>query len=140
MQSAALIVVKAESSGESWNDRLVDLRVDDHVNPVEELKRLLRVKRAYEHMNRGDEAIEKGEIETALKEYEAAESMFPENLEMKYWHAVSLVSVGKVDEALPLFKEVFAKDPHWKELTPRLPGVGLLPADTNVLDRIMGVE
>jgi len=60
-QSAALLVVKGESSGKIWEDRLIDLRVEDHPEPVKEIKRLLRVYRAYEHMNAGDVAVEKGD-------------------------------------------------------------------------------
>ena len=56
-QSAALLVVRAEPSREPWNDRIVDLRVEDHARPLEELGRLLRLHRAYELMNRGDEAM-----------------------------------------------------------------------------------
>src|SRR5262245_35835865 len=58
-QSAALLVVCGEASGHLWEDRLVDLRVEDHARPVEELRRLYGVHEAYEHMNAGDLAIEK---------------------------------------------------------------------------------
>lgn len=125
-QSAALLVVRGESTGRSWEDRLIDLRVEDHAEPVKEIKRLLTVFRAYEHMNRGDEALEAGDTEGALRAYRAAEAMFPDNLEMKYWHAVSLANLGRVDEALPLFKAVFAADPSWLEMARRLPGKGFL--------------
>jgi hypothetical protein len=56
---------------------------------------------------------------------------------MVYWHAVALVTMGRVDEALPLFKKVFAKDPNWIELTKRLPKSGLLPDDPKLIDRIV---
>jgi len=136
-QSAAMQVVKMESSGKSWEDQLVDLRVDDHPEPVKEIKRLLKVHRAYEFMNTGDLAIEKNDVQGALKAYGQAEKMFPENLEMKYWHAVSLANVGMVDDALPIFHEVFQKDSNWKLLTKRLPKVGLLTVKKDALDRIL---
>ena len=119
-QSAALLVVRAKPTGHIWKDNLVDLRVEDHKHPVSELKRLLRVHRAYEHMNNGDLAVEKGDIEKAMKEYNTASEMFPENVEMKFWTAVTLANVGKLEEAMPLFKAVFAKDENWRILTPRL--------------------
>lgn len=125
-QSAALLVVKAGSTGKTWEDRVVDLRVEDHPEPVEELKRLLKVFRAYEYMNEGDLALEKNDVAGALAAYGAAEAMFPDNLEMKFWHAVSLANLGRVQDALPLFREVFAKQNNWWTLTQRLPGVGLL--------------
>lgn len=136
-QSAALLVVRGESTGKIWEDRLIDLRVEDHPQPVQELKRLLRVFRAYEHMNAGDVAIEKGEEERALQEYDAAQRMFPENLEMKYWSAVSLANIGRLEEALPLFKQVFESDSNWKILTPRLVPVELLNVSENELEQIM---
>jgi len=119
-QSAAILVVKAQPTGHVWKDNLVDLRVEDHKTPVKEIKRLLRIHRAYEHMNQGDLEIELGNIEKAMEEYYAASEMFPDNEEMKYWTAVTLANVGRMDEALPLFKEVFSKNENWRTLTPRL--------------------
>lgn len=138
-QSAAILIVKGQSTGRPWADRVMELRVEDHPNPVQELKRLVRVHRAYEHMNKGDLAVERGDVDTALREYGAAEAMFPDNLEMKFWHAVSLVNIGRVEESLPLFKEVFAKDKNWATLLPRLPGVDLLKADAPTLEKILSV-
>lgn len=136
-QSAALLVVSAKNTGQSWVDRKVDLRVDDHPTPIEEMKRLLKVHRAYEHMNKGDLAVEKGEIELAMKEYSQAEAMFPNNLEMKFWKAVNLANTGSLKRALPLFKTVFKGDPNWKKLTPRLTKNGLLTVDKASLDQIL---
>ncbi len=136
-QSAALLVVKIKSSAKPWEDKLVDLRVDDNPEPVKEIKRLLKVHRAYEFMNAGDLAIEKNDIDGALKAYGQAEQMFPENLEMKYWHAISLANVGMVDDALPIFHDVFQQDENWKLLTKRLPAVGLLNVEKGSLERIL---
>ena len=139
-QSSSILIVRGESTGNVWEDRLVDLRVEDHQHPVKELKRLLRVHRAYEHMNDGDLAVEHGDMELAMKEYSAAEDMFPDNEEMKYWHAVTLVNNGGLEEALPLFKEVFAKNENWKILTPRLVPIGLLTVDDKQLKKILSVN
>ncbi len=139
-QSASILVVRGETTGRIWEDRIIDLRVEDHPDPVNEIKRLLKVFRAYEHMNNGDAAIEKGDFKLATKEYSAAEAMFPENLEMKYWHAVTLASIGKVDESLPLFKEVFSKDENWRILTPRLVPIRILTVESEALERILSVK
>lgn len=136
-QSAAILVVAAQSTGQSWVDRKVDLRVDDHPKPIEEMKRLLQVHRAYEHMNKGDLAVEHGDIELAMREYGQAEAMFPENLEMKFWKAVNLANTGSITEALPLFKVVFTGDPNWKKLTPRIIKNGLLKVDQKSLKQIL---
>lgn len=136
-QSAALVVVAAKSTGRPWLDRPYDLRIDDHAEPIAELRRLVRLQRAYNLMNEGDLAVERRDHEGALRAYAAAEALVPGNAEMIYWHAVALVAMEKVDEALPLFARVFALDPNWKTLTPRLAGVGLLPDDPAVLKKIL---
>jgi uncharacterized Ntn-hydrolase superfamily protein len=137
-QSAALLVVKGKSSGKIWEDKLIDLRVEDNPNPVKEIKRLLTVHQAYQHMNAGDLAVEKGDEAGALREYGAAESMQPDNLEMKYWHAVALANMGRMEEALPIFKFIFLKDANWKTLTPRLVKPGLLKVTENEMQQILG--
>jgi len=136
-QSAALLVVRGKSTGKIWEDKLVDLRVDDSPEPLVELRRLLKVHRAYEHMNNGDLAIEKNDMEKAMLEYSAAMKMFPENLEMKYWTAITLVNNGRLNEALPMLKDIFAKDKNWKELTPRLVPNGLLNVNEEQLREII---
>lgn len=136
-QSAALIVVGPNLVEEVWSDHLIDLRVDDHQDPLEELDRLLSVHRAYEHMNRGDLAVEHQDMESALREYGAAEQMFPRNLEMKYWKAVALANNGRMEEALPVFEYVFNRDNNWRELTRRLPASGLLTVTGTELQTIL---
>jgi len=139
MQSAGIMVWSGKSSGKPWADKLIDLRVEDHPEPVKELKRLLAVQRAYDHMNAGDLATEKGDMKLAMDEYNTAMLMFPENIEMKYWTAVTLANNGKLNEALPIFKEVFVKDKNWLELTPCLIKSELLKVSDEDLKKILGV-
>jgi uncharacterized Ntn-hydrolase superfamily protein len=136
-QSAALIVVSGKPTGKPWADRVFDLRVDDNLEPLKELRRLVTLQRAYNHMNAGDLAVEKKDNEGALREYGAAEKLVPDNAEMIYWHAVALVNMGRVEESLPLFRKVFVMDKNWAELTPRLSKVGLLPDDSKMIERIL---
>lgn len=140
MQSASIMVWNGISSGKPWADKLIDLRVEDHPEPVKELKRLLAVQRAYDHMNAGDLATEKNDMKLAMNEYNAAMQMFPDNLEMKYWTAVTLANNKKLDDALPLFKDVFEKDKNWLELTVRLPKSDLLTVNEDELKRILEVK
>ncbi|MEA3412612.1 MAG: DUF1028 domain-containing protein [Pseudomonadota bacterium] len=137
-QSAAMLIVGGRSTGHPLEQRIVDLHVEDHPSPLEELGRLLRLQRAYNHMNRGDLAIEAGNVDAALEEYGRAESMFPDNVEMKFWHAVSLVNAGRTGESLPLFGDVFAREPVWRELLPRLSEVGILDTSQATITRIVG--
>ena len=136
-QSAALIVVGDKKVKESWNDKLVDLRIDDHQEPLVELERLLNVHHAYEYMNKGDLAVEHNDMKTALKEYGSAQKLFPDNLEMKYWTAIALANNKDIEKALPIFKEIFKKDKNWKELTTRLPKSGLLIVSESDFQRIL---
>jgi uncharacterized Ntn-hydrolase superfamily protein len=135
-QSAAILVVKARPSGKPWEDRVVDLRIEDHADPVNELKRLVRVSRAYQHMNAGDACTEKKDWDGAAREYGEAEKLIPDQMETYFWHAVAMVTAGRVDNALPLFKKVFSKEPKWAELVERLPAVELLPKDPKLMERI----
>ena len=125
-QSAAMLIVSGEKQAHHWQGVELELRVEDHPEPLVELRRLIRVHQAYEHMNAGDLAVEHKDDEGALREYSAAQAMFPENLEMKFWHAVALANMGRLKESYPLFKTVFGQDRHWRTLLPRLPGSGLM--------------
>jgi uncharacterized Ntn-hydrolase superfamily protein len=136
MQSAAILVVSGSASGRPWEDRLVDLHVEDNPQPLQELRRLLVLNTAYEHMNQGDHALESGDIDAALAAYGQAEALQPDNLEMKFWHAVSLVNAGRVAAAVPVFAGIFRHDERWRELLPRLAQAGLLDADAAVLGRL----
>jgi uncharacterized Ntn-hydrolase superfamily protein len=128
-QSAAMIVVKAQSSGKPWADRAVDLRVEDHPEPLRELRRLLNVARAYNHMNAGDAAMEKNDVESAMKEYAEAMKLAGDNVEIAFWSALTLAMKGKVAQALPIFKKVFSADKDWIEVLKRLPKAGLVSED-----------
>jgi len=147
-QSAALIVVNATSTGRPWQDRQFDLRVDDNPQPLAELRRLVALQRAYNHMNAGDLAVENKDHEGALREYSAAEKIaqttpgIPESriAEMTFWHAVALVNMKRVDESLPLFARAFELEPGWRELTPRLPRAGLLPDDARLIEKIVAAR
>lgn len=136
-QSAAILVVRGESTGPAWSDVLVDLRIEDHPDPIAELRRLHQIHRGYAHMNAGDVAVEEGDLEAAEREYAAAEALLPGNLEARYWHAVALANAGEVDRAVEIFGEVFEKGDNWRRLTPRLADVGLLPSDPEILDHIL---
>lgn len=136
-QSAAIIVVAGESTGKPWVDRRFDLRVEDNPHPVEELKRLVQLQRAYLHMNAGDAAVEVKDWERAFGEYAAAEELAPQIVEIPFWQAVSLASAGRVDEALPIFARVFERERVWVDLVPRLADCGILPADETLVRRIV---
>lgn len=139
-QSVAILIVPVKTKGQPWREKLVDLRIDDHAQPLKEIARLIKIHRAYEHMNKGDEYMAIDQIQNALKEYSFANKLYPENVEILYWTAATMAGVGKVEQAMPLFKQVFEKEPVWKEVTKRLPAAGLLPNDPELMKQILGSD
>jgi len=138
-QSAALVVVSGDRDAPAW-ERLFDLRVEDHPQPLQELRRLVRVARAYRAATDGDNYMTAGMVDSALVAYRRASDLLPDsatNGELIYWVAVTLADIGSVDEAIPYFRRAFARDTSWATLLPRLPGVGLLHADREAVDRIL---
>jgi uncharacterized Ntn-hydrolase superfamily protein len=138
-QSAAILIVDGKEAKNKWEDKIIDLRVEDHEQPLKELSRLLKLHRAYKHMDKGDLAIEHDDMEKALKEYDSALNMFPENLEMKFWTAISLANNQKLKEASELFKPIFTIDNNWRLLTKRLPESGLLNLTKKELEDILSL-
>ncbi len=141
-QSAAILVVAPQSSGRPWAgaDRLFDLRIEDHPEPLKELRRLVRLQRAYDHANRGDQRVSEKRIDEALKEYAAAAQLAPEIVELPFWQAVTLVNVGREAEAMAIFRDVFAKEPAWADLVRRLPAANQLPDDAKLIGRIVALS
>ena len=144
-QSASILVVSGDR-GETWRGQLVDLRVASSDTPLEDLRRLLTLHRAYEHMNKGDHALERGDLPAALKHYNAAQELDPSSYEMAFWTGVALAQNDRVDDAIPFFRKAFA-DPKmnrpparggadWPELLRRLPESGLFPSDRDLIQRI----
>ena len=136
MQSAAMLVVDATATGRPWAERMIDIRVEDAAQPLAELKRLLGVRRAYLCRMTAETAFARRDIEAGNREYRKAQALTGDNPEMHFWHAIALVNAGRLDDALPLFKEVFAKDRRWLELAERLAAIGRLPADTTLMTKI----
>ena len=134
-QSAAILIVEAKSTGRPWVDTIFDLRVDDGPEPLVEIRRLVDVRRAYIHMRLGDEAAQRGDLETTEREFTAAERLIGDNPEMRYWHAIALLGLGKVDDGLAILREVGRRDRNWIELTLRLPSL-LLLGDGSLKDRV----
>jgi len=138
-QSAALIVVGGEPTGKHWADRVFDLRVEDHPEPLAELRRLVGIQRAYNHMTAGDDCLALQDWPCAEREYGAARRLQPDNAEMTFWYAVALATGGKLENARPLFSQAFTADPRWRELVTRLPSVEQLPADPDLLQSILSI-
>lgn len=137
MQSAAILIVPPRSTGRPWSDRVIDLRVEDHPQPIAELRRLVRLHDAYDRMNTGDEKLAEGNIDAALACYQSAALLAPEIPELPFWQAVSLLELGKIEEARAILAPVFRAQPNWHTLLLRLPAAGLLHVDPETLGTML---
>ena len=137
-QSAAILIVRGTGvTGNSWEDTLMDLRVEDHPDPVKELERLVNVHKAYDFMNKGDLAMEEGDTSKAESMYLSAQQMFPDNLEMQYWYAINLLNNQDFDKARSILSSIFKKDSNWQVLLPRLKDSDLLSISDDQLEELM---
>lgn len=136
-QSAAILVVKGEATGNYWEDKVLDLGVEDSPDPIAELERLIKINKAYDYMNQGDLAMEVGDSKKAEALYLSAQKLFPENLEMQYWYAINLLNNKEFEKANPILTSIFYKDPNWKTLTSRLVKSKLLTISDTELENLM---
>jgi uncharacterized Ntn-hydrolase superfamily protein len=128
-QSAAIRVVSTIPAEDGSPGVRVDLRVEDDSEPLRDLRRLYDIHRAYDHMNAGDTAMERGDFDAAMHEYRQASGIQPENLEMRFWAAFTMATHGRISESIPMFRDIFARDSRWPELLERLPASGLCDAE-----------
>jgi uncharacterized Ntn-hydrolase superfamily protein len=134
-QSAALLIVPAKSSGRPWHDKVFDIRVDDALEPLAELRRLVGVSRAYEHMRLAQAALARGDSSAMSTEFEQAALLCGDNPEMRFWQAVALMQSERIGEGLAILAEIAAGDAHWLELALRLPQL-MLPINAALRQRI----
>ncbi len=138
-QSAAIIIVSGDKDAKPW-ERLYDIRVEDHPDPLGEMRRILTVALEYRAATDGDNFMTTGQIDSALVAYTRAADYLPDeatNGELIYWQAVTMADLGRIDDAIPFFRRAFAQDESWIELLRRLPTVGLLSADAETIERIV---
>ncbi len=116
-QSAAILI--APGQGEPW-ERIVDLRVEDHPEPLVELRRLVGLHDAYVLAGEGDWHVSEGDHAAAATKYVDAYETAPECVELEFWAGLSLVQVGETDRGLDHVRAAIAKHKGWEELLRRL--------------------
>lgn len=125
-QAAGILIVQTKPSGDIGTDRFMDLRVEDHIEPLTELSRLVKIHQAYHHGDLGDKALEMGDMLAAEEEYAIAESLCPGNIELRYWHGVALANNDKKAEAVKILGPIYQADDRWQLLSQRLVKAGIL--------------
>lgn len=136
-QTAALLVVSGRPTGQPWKDRVFDLRVEDSSHPITELKRLVRLRRAYLLVGQGDDLAAKKMWDEAIQRYRSATSLAPEKEEIAYGLAVTLFLAGRDAKSLPIFRQVFKEHPQWVEITRRNLETRDLPNDPARIKRVL---
>jgi uncharacterized Ntn-hydrolase superfamily protein len=116
-QSTALLVVPAE--GEGWQ-REVELRVEDHPEPLVELSRLLDLHDAYALASEGDELVGEGRHEESAERYKRASQLAPDNDELLFWAGLSLAQGGDVEQGAAAVRRAIDANQGWRELLLRL--------------------
>lgn len=122
-QSAAMLVVSGKPSGRSWEDRIIELRVEDAPDPLAELRRLLRIKRAYMTANEADGLEESGDMAGAKAKLREALDLAPEMVELRFWAGLTIAQDGDLDGGVKLIAEAVRKDRRWVETIHRLVAV-----------------
>jgi len=135
-QSAAMVVVKGEKGANPWDNVVVNLRVEDNDHPLVELRRLLRLRRAYNLEDAGDAFTTSKKSAEAAHAYAEAMKLAPDVVELQFWAASTMYQNGNKAEALKIFKQVFAKEARWVPLIERLAKVGLFPADPKAVAEV----
>lgn len=139
-QSACMLVADGAKIPKPWEHVEVDVRVDDSAQPLVELERLLNIQRAYDMMNQGDALLARDDTQHAQEKYGQAAALAPEIDEIPFWQAVTLADIGKVEEALPIFAQVFKQNSNWADLVQRLPASQLLRDDADMMQRILSMK
>ncbi len=136
-QSAALKVVRIRPQGPAYRNVVVDLRVDDHPHPLEELERLLTIREAMELVGQSGQALRKGKLETAEQLFKQAIQKVPDKKEWRFWHGLFLVLSGYEKEGVKWLKELVEEEPQFFILWQRLPGTGPFKIDETVHHRVL---
>jgi uncharacterized Ntn-hydrolase superfamily protein len=119
-QSAAMLVVSGTGTGRPWDDRLIDLRVEDSPEPLLELRRLIRIKRAYAADSEADHLDEAGDTAAATAKRKEAFELAPDNIELRFWAGLAMATAGDLDGGCALIGEAARQDTRWLETIRRL--------------------
>lgn len=137
-QSAALVVERPVDAGAPWKNRVIDLRVEDHPQPLVELRRLLNLRRAYDLADSGDAAFATGDHAEAFRFYDAALALVPENDELLFWRGSMQMAAGREDAATEDVARAIRLNDRWRTLLARIPESAFPGADR--LAARLGIE
>jgi uncharacterized Ntn-hydrolase superfamily protein len=131
-QSAALVVVAPR--GEPW-ERQVELRLEDHPEPLRELRRLLSLHDAYRLATEGDNLVAEHNYKEAGERYGRASELAPDNHELLFWSGLAIAQGGELEQGVDRVRRAIELEPGWAELLPRLEPE-IAPAAAAVRERL----
>lgn len=131
-QSAALLVVRKNLGRAGYGDRYIDLRVEDHPDPIAELKRLLNLHRVYSLIDGSEDSLTKGDLKAALGDLKKAIAMTQKNDDVYVDLGIVNLKLGKKKEAISAFKKALRLNPKMKTLIKQLPAAGLMKSNKEI--------
>jgi len=134
-QSAAIVIVSGKVDPANSSSKFVDLRVEDHTEPIKELKRLLLLRRATDWNHKAIKLLSARKYEEAAKAYGKAKKFDSKSIELEFWTALCLVSSrrNKEKDQRRLFR-VFETNPDWIQVARRLDKIGLVELPTSMVE------
>ncbi|HLH44096.1 MAG TPA: DUF1028 domain-containing protein [Bryobacteraceae bacterium] len=136
-QAASLIVVSGKPSGVPELDRLVDLRVDDHPEPVAEVKRLLNYSRAHQRAGQAIDKLLANDLRGATMDLDSCCAAYPNEPEFLFRRALALLVQGRIDESLESLGRAHSVHPGWSELLLRFADAGVIPVACERLEPLV---
>jgi uncharacterized Ntn-hydrolase superfamily protein len=133
-QSAALLVVSGERLDNDWEGRSFDLHVEDHPRPLDELRRLLTLRRAYALFKEARRSFGTGDLDGAIEMVMRARKLHPGDFQFAFWTGVALANSGRNEQARQWLAEAFRDSDVWRELGRRLCEAGLYTGDPSLLE------
>jgi uncharacterized Ntn-hydrolase superfamily protein len=138
-QSAAFLVVESDPSLPPW-EQSIDVRVEDHPDPLTELERLVRVREAYRYFETGTDAAGEGDLMASAEELTRAHDLAPDDDQIAFTLGSVLIGTGRIDEGRTLLKQARAANQRWAIYLRRLAAAGRVPADPAFLDALMPLD
>lgn len=126
-QAARLLVRPSQPTGSPWSDRIVDLSVVDHPQPLVELRRLLALHRAYRRLSHALDLVGAGDVASAVAEVDAAAASAPDDDQIAFWRSTVLGASGRPGDAVAAFQSAVRAHPGWPQYLQSCVDAGLLP-------------
>ncbi|MGZ6214376.1 MAG: hypothetical protein ACXWMG_05440, partial [Candidatus Limnocylindria bacterium] len=116
------MIVAAEPQQAAWRGRLLDMRIEDHPDPVPELRRIVTMQLAYSLLDEEGDAAKAG-LDASAR-YEQARRMSPDAYELVFWRGVELATGGDVEAARRELQIAYAADTRWRTTLQHLADAG----------------